>query len=134
MNILHSLLENVWKMCRTSIHRSAVAAFKWSRILLSETIWIIFFLSEMISSSTPFWLLSDFEITLWITAFWESCTRKASKEINSLLLNLKFNNRFKNKLHLYLSQMYPIPHPTSVTSVSINPCTCSKVSKKVCCL
>jgi len=134
MNILHSPLKNARRICRTSIHRTTVAAFKWFRILVSETIWIIFFLSEMIKLSSPFWLLSDFEITLWIMVLWESHTREASQEITSLLLNFKFNNRFKNKLHLYLSQMYPISHPTSVTSVVINPCIYSKVSKNVCCL
>jgi len=47
--------------------------------------------------------------------FWE-----ASQEMTYLLLNFKFNNRFK-KLHLYLSQIYPIPYPASLTSVLINP-------------
>lgn len=134
MNILHYLLENTWRICRTSIHRTTVAAFKWFRILVSETVWIILFLSKMIKLSSSFWLLSDFEINLWIMVFWESYTREASQEITSLLLKFKFNNRFKNKLHLDLSQIYPISNPTSVTSVVINPCIYSRVSKKVCCL
>jgi len=82
----------------------------------------------------PFLIIKRFWNNSMNHGFWESYTRKASKEINSLLLNFKFNNGFKNKLHIYLSQMYPIPHPTTVTSVSINPCTYSKVWKKVCCL
>jgi len=41
-------------------------------------------LSEMIKLSSPFWLLNDFEITLWIVVFWESYIREASQEITSL--------------------------------------------------
>jgi len=75
----------------------------------------------MISPSSPFWRFNDFEITLRIMDFWESYNREASQEITSLLLNFKFNNHFKNKLLLYLSQMYPISHPTSLPSILKNP-------------